>query len=64
LLPFIRNEDTLLNCVDELKRASRRYAKRQITWFSGKDYAHKVYVDDENGEKRFEDIVKISKKLF
>lgn len=64
LIPYIRKENTLECCIDELKRASRRYAKRQITWFSGKDYAHKVYVDDENGEKRFEDIVKISKKLF
>ena len=45
LFPYLRGEDTLENCVEELKRASRRYAKRQITWFSGKDYAHKVFVD-------------------
>ncbi len=64
LFPYLRGENTLDNCIDELKRASRRYAKRQITWFSGKNYAHKVYVDDENGIKTFENIVNISKKLF
>ena len=64
LFPYLRGGDSLENCIDELKRASRRYAKRQITWFSGKDYAKKVFVDDENGMKTFEDIVNISKKLF
>ncbi len=64
LFPYIRGEATLESCVDELKRASRRYAKRQLTWFSSKEYAQKVFVD-ENGEmKLFENIVNISKKLF
>ena len=64
MFPYIRKESTLEACVDELKKASRRYAKRQITWFSGKDYVKKVFVDDENGMKTFENIVKISKNLF
>lgn len=64
LLPYLRGEDSLKNCIDELKKATRRYAKRQTTWFSGKDYAHKVYVDDGNSLKTFEDIVNISIKLF
>lgn len=64
LFPYIRGEASLESCVDELKKASRRYAKRQITWFSSKDYVHKVFVDDENGLKTFENIVNISEKLF
>ncbi len=64
LFPYIRGEASLEDCIEELKRASRKYAKRQITWFSGKDYAKKVFVDDENGLKTFENIVNISKKLF
>lgn len=64
LLPYLRGEDSLENCIDELKKATRRYAKRQTTWFSGKDYAHKVYVDDGNSLKTFEDIVNISINLF
>ena len=51
LFPYIRGEAPLDTCVDELKRASRRYAKRQITWFSGKDYAHKIFVDCEQDIK-------------
>ena len=30
----------------------------------GKDYAHKVYVDGENGLKTFEEIVNFSLQLF
>ena len=64
LFPYIRGEATLESCVDELKRASRRYAKRQITWFSGKDYARKVLVDGSGSMKSFEDIVNILEKVF
>ncbi len=64
IFPYLRGENTLECCVEELKRASRRYAKRQITWFGGKDYTEKVFVDDENGIKTFKNIVNISKNLF
>lgn len=64
LLPCLRGNSSLDACVDELKRATRRYAKRQITWFSGKDYVHKINVDESGRMKTFEDIVNISKKLF
>lgn len=64
LFPYLRGEASLVSCVEELKAATRRYAKRQVTWFSGKDYAHKVYVDDGKQLKTFEDIVNISIKLF
>ena len=64
LLPYLRGEASLESCVDDLKRATRRYAKRQITWFSGKDYAHRIAVDEENRLKTFEDIVNISINLF
>lgn len=64
LFPYLRGESDLVTCVDELKRATRRYAKRQITWFSGKDYATKVTVDEGERLKTFEDIVNISINLF
>ena len=64
LFPYLRGEATLESCIDELKTATRRYAKRQVTWFSGKEYAHKVYVDDENGLRNFEDIVNILQNIF
>ena len=33
LLPYLRGESDLEACVETLKRATRRYAKRQLTWF-------------------------------
>jgi tRNA dimethylallyltransferase len=64
LFPYFRGEDSLESCVEELKAATRRYAKRQVTWFSGKDYAHKVFVDDGKQLKSFEEIVNFSLNLF
>ena len=32
LVPYLRGEATLEECLDVLKRASRNYAKRQLTW--------------------------------
>lgn len=64
ILPYIRKEKTLDECVEDLKRATRRYAKRQQTWFSGKEYAQKVQVDDGEKLKTFEEIVNFSQKLF
>ena len=32
-VPYFEGADTLENCVETLKKNSRRYAKRQLTWF-------------------------------
>ena len=64
IFPYLRGEATLEGCIDDLKTATRRYAKRQLTWFSGKDYAKKVFVDDGNRLKTFEEIVNFSAQLF
>jgi tRNA dimethylallyltransferase len=37
LLGDLRGQGTLDEAVEELKRSTRRYAKRQLTWFSAKD---------------------------
>lgn len=34
--PYFKGEDTLENCILKLKQETRRYAKRQITWFKNK----------------------------
>lgn len=31
--PYFEGQDTLLECTNKLKQASRNYAKRQLTWF-------------------------------
>lgn len=64
LIPYVRGEASLEECVQTLKTATRRYAKRQLTWFNSKTYTQKVDMDGDDGLKTFEDIVNISKKLF
>lgn len=51
LLGHLRGECDLATAVEELKRATRRYAKRQMTWFSAKDYVQWIDVT-ENGRMR------------
>lgn len=51
LLGYLRGEESLLEAVESLKRATRRYAKRQITWFGAKDYV--CWLDmTENGRQK------------
>ncbi|MBE6595611.1 MAG: tRNA (adenosine(37)-N6)-dimethylallyltransferase MiaA, partial [Ruminococcaceae bacterium] len=57
LLPYLAGEMSLEEAVADLKTATRRYAKRQITWFSAKDYVTPLAADDENGPLKFEQIV-------
>lgn len=57
LLPYLEGSCTLDEAVTELKTATRRYAKRQLTWFSAKPYVHWIRADDENGVRKSEEIV-------
>ena len=64
LLGYFRGEKTLETAVADLKTSTRRYAKRQITWFSAKKYAVPLGADGEFGIKRFEEIVNNAQNLF
>ena len=68
LFPYLDGEAPLEDCVETLKMATRRYAKRQITWFSAKEYVRWVHCDTPLSEggivKNFEDIVNNAKTLF
>ena len=44
--PFFQGEISLSEAVEQIKRESRRYAKRQITWFSRETEAVPLYLDD------------------
>lgn len=46
LEPFLSGECDLETAVENLKRATRRYAKRQITWFSRDERIHWIYADE------------------
>ena len=74
LFPYLDGTATLESCVDVLKMATRRYAKRQLTWFRAKSYVQWVACDtldpsfgtseEHTIVKKFEDIVNNAKTLF
>ena len=64
LFGFLEGRESLDNAIENLKRSTRRYAKRQITWFSAKDYVLPIVVDENKNTKSFEEIVNNAKKLF
>lgn len=48
LAPYINGEASLEECVEKLKRETRRYAKRQLTWFRRDKEINWLYVDRYN----------------
>ncbi len=53
---YLKGECSLEEAKDAIKTATRRYAKRQMTWFNRMEDAVTVYADDYDS---FEDIVNI-----
>ena len=64
LFPYLDGVATLEVVTEELKAATRRYAKRQITWFSARPYVKWIDADDGKNLIDFEDIVNNAKKVF
>lgn len=54
LAPYFKGEASLEDCVDKLKMESRRYAKRQLTWFRRDERINWIYADECSS---FEEIV-------
>ena len=46
LLPYLKGEKELSECVEHLKQETRKYAKRQLTWFRKDDRIHWIKADD------------------
>ncbi len=51
LLPYLNGEISLEDAVESLKRSTRRYAKRQLTWFRRNKNIKWFYVDDYMDEE-------------
>lgn len=64
LLGYIQGKQTLEQAICELKTATRRYAKRQMTWFAAKDYVEWLDAERDGCLKTFEEIVNNAEKLF
>lgn len=57
LIPYIEGKRSLAEAIEEIKSSTRKYAKRQTTWFSKKKNYNKIYVDTENVRERVDEIV-------
>lgn len=53
LIPYFENECDLDTCIDKIKQETRRYAKRQLTWFRKNAKIHWILLDE------FDDMEKI-----
>jgi len=57
LISYIKGECSLAEATDTLKLSSRRYAKRQLTWFRHETEAVRLFADDEDGKMKDIDIL-------
>lgn len=55
---FLLGEATLDEAVENLKRETRRYAKRQLTWFRRREDINWVYADKENVLEKANEIIR------
>ena len=46
--PYFDGSDSLENCIETLKRNSRRYAKRQLTWFRRDENVNWIFRDGKS----------------
>lgn len=52
LQPYFHGKKSLEECIETLKMQTRRYAKRQLTWFRRDERIKFIYIDDyQNGEE-------------
>lgn len=47
-IPYINGSETLESCVDHLKMSTRRYAKRQLTFFRPIDWVRYLEVGEND----------------
>ncbi len=62
LLPYFNGEAELDHCIENLKMQTRRYAKRQLTWFSRDKHINWFYLDSISNEDLFSESIKLIKK--
>ena len=55
IISYLDGECTLEEAVDFLKMSTRRYAKRQLTWFRHNEGAKRLYIDREDGTMKDKD---------
>ncbi|MBQ6335946.1 MAG: tRNA (adenosine(37)-N6)-dimethylallyltransferase MiaA [Ruminococcus sp.] len=64
LLPYLSGEAELDACLENLKRSTRRYAKRQLTWFSRDESIRWYLIDEESFDEICDNAVSHIKEVF
>ena len=62
LFPYFDGQLSLEAAVENIKRESRRYAKRQLTWFSREPEARYLYMDELDAQQAAEACMKLLKE--
>ena len=57
LYPYFKGEKSLDDCIENLKMQTRRYAKRQLTWFRRDERINFIYIDDYSNSQELLDAV-------
>jgi tRNA dimethylallyltransferase len=55
IVEYLEGKCSLAEAVEKIKLSSRRYAKRQLTWFRHVENAVHIYVDNEDGSLKDKD---------
>ncbi len=63
-LPYLSGTASLDECIERLKIESRRYAKRQMTWFRRNDKIHRILADGKTEEDIFEEAKELCTEFF
>lgn len=64
LLPYFTGEASLETAAEAIKRETRRYAKRQLTWFRREPGVTWIYADDFKTERAFFDSAEAHARQF
>ena len=65
LVEYIEDRCTLPEAIDNIKLASRRYAKRQLTWFRHEPSCETIFVDKpEGGMRAAEEILAEAREIY
>ena len=63
-MPYLGGELDLDICVANLKRATRRYAKRQMTWFKRDESIRWFNIDEQSFDEILNEASEMIKKEF
>ena len=63
LIPYFKNEADIQTCLENLKMQTRRYAKRQLTWFRRDEAINWLCIDELTKEQLVDNAVELVKKV-